>query len=560
MRLRSHVVSSVLSAILLAAIASLILSACGSGAVDTGGPSQGGALTVVPSPKGPWIENFNPLVSGNTSLPGTQGMVYETLLYFNRLDGSIHPWLASEYRWASDGASVTFTLRPGVMWSDGQPLTSDDVVFTLELSKRYPALDLNSLWKTIRSVSNPDPRTVIVTFTHPASPMLWYIAGQTYIAPKHIWQGIADPTMAVNDHPVGTGPFTLKSFNAQLYVLARNPRYWQDGKPYISELRYPAYTSNTTANLMLSEGAVDWTGLFMPRIDQTYVRLDPAHHHYWFPPTSVVMLYLNTAKAPFNQVAVRQAISSAIDRRAISLTAEQGYEPVAHPTGLVLPIEQQYLDAQYANAAYAVDIAKTARLLQQAGFHKGPDGVFIDAAGKRLAFDISVPTGWTDWITACQIMAHNLSAAGMDVQVNAVSFNQYISGLTQGAFDTAISWTNTGPTPYFLYSALLSSANTAPVGQQATSNFERWSDSATDELLAQYAGSIDPKAQQSALAGLERIMVEQAPSIPLVYGATWYEYNTSRFVGWPDQAHPYASPAPYGATDAAIVAMNVHKA
>jgi peptide/nickel transport system substrate-binding protein len=97
-------------------------------------------------------------------------------------------------------------------------------------------------------------------------------------------------------------------------------------------------------------------------------------------------------------------------------------------------------------------------------------------------------------------------------------------------------------------------------GRQATSNFERWSDAATDKLLAQYAGSIDPKVQQSALAGLERIMVEQTPSIPLVYGATWYEYNTSRFVGWPDQAHPYAAPTPYGATDAAIVAMNVHKA
>ncbi len=359
-RVRSRVASRVLSAVLLAAIASLTLSACSSGGADTGASSQGGALTMAPSPKGPWVENFNPLVSGNTSLPGAQGMIYETLLYFNRLDGSIHPWLASDYHWASDGTSVTFTLRPGVMWSDGTPLTSDDVVYTLKLAKRYPALDLNSLWKTIRSVSNPDPRTVVVTFTHPASPMLWYIAGQTYIVPKHIWQSVGDPTMVVNDHPVGTGPFVLKSFNAQLYVLARNPHYWQPGKPYIAELRYPAYTSNATADLMLSEGAIDWTGLFTPKIDQTFVQLDPAHNHYWFPPTSVVMLYLNTAKAPFNQVAVRQAISSAIDRQQISQTAEDGYEPVANPTGLVLPIEQQYMDAQYAHDAYSVDIAQDA--------------------------------------------------------------------------------------------------------------------------------------------------------------------------------------------------------
>src|SRR5262249_33004525 len=191
-------------------------------------------------------ENFNPLVSGDTSLPGTHGMIYETLLYFNRLDGSVQPWLASDYRWASDGTSVTFTLRPGVTWSDGKPFTSDDVVFTFNLAKQYPALDLNSLWKSIKSVSNPDAQTVVITFTHPASPMLWYVGGQTYIVPKHIWQGVGDPTMTMNEHPVGTGPFVLKSFNAQLYVLGRNPHYWQDGKPSISELPYPALTSNAT--------------------------------------------------------------------------------------------------------------------------------------------------------------------------------------------------------------------------------------------------------------------------------------------------------------------------
>src|SRR5262249_51877869 len=156
-------------------------------------------------------ENFNPLNSGNNSLPGTQGMIYETLLYFNRLDGSVHPWLASNYQWASDGSSVTFTLRPDVTWSDGQPLTSDDVVYSFNISKQYPALDLNSLWKTIRSVSNPDAHTVVVTFSHPASPMLWYVGGQTYIIPKHIWQRVGDPTMSTNDHPVGTGPFLLTS-------------------------------------------------------------------------------------------------------------------------------------------------------------------------------------------------------------------------------------------------------------------------------------------------------------------------------------------------------------
>jgi peptide/nickel transport system substrate-binding protein len=342
-------------------------------------------------------------------------------------------------------------------------------------------------------------------------------------------------------------------------VLARNAHYWQPGRPYVDQLRYPAYTSNTGADLLLSEGQVDWTGLFTPNIRQTYVNRDPAHNHYWFPPADVVMLYLNTAKAPFDQVAVRQAISAAIDREQINTTAEVGYEPVANPTGLILPNEAKYLSGQYAGSAFSRNTTQTATLLEKAGFHKGADGVYADARGNRLAFKLNVVSGWTDWVTACQIMASNLKAAGMDVSVNAVSFNQYISGLSQGTYDTAISWTNTGPTPYFLYNSLLNSSNSAPLGAQATSNFERWSDAKTDRLLAQYAGTIDPKVQQQALDGLQQVMVEQVPSIPLVYGATWYEYSTSQFVGWPDQAHPYAVPAPYSAPDAEQVALNIHR-
>ena len=552
---------------LAAALTSLLVvlvlgaSACapGIGGTSSSSVSRGGSVTLVPSPKGPWTINFNPLISGNNNLPGTQGMIYETLLYFNRMDGTVHPWLASKYAWSSDATSLTFTLRPDVKWSDGKPFTSADVLFTLNLSKQYPALDLNSTWQVVKSVEAPDAHTVVITFKQPASPMLWYLAGQTYIVPQHIWQGMGDPTMTTNDHPVGTGPFVLKSFNSQLYVLGRNPHYWQAGKPYINELRYPAYTSNTGADMLLSQGQVDWTGIFTPDIQKTYVKLDPANNHYWFPPANIVMLYLNTAKYPFDQVPVRQAISTAIDREQISKTAEVGYEAVANPTGLILPNESQYLHGQYTVLKYQRDVARTAALLEKAGFHKGADGIYVDARGNRLSFKLNVVSGWTDWVTASQIMASNLKAAGMDVSVNAMSFNQYISALSQGTFDTSISWTSTGPTPYFLFNSLLNSSNTAAVGGQATSNFERWSDPTTDRLLAQYASSIDPKVQQEALNGLQTIMVNQVPSIPLVYGATWAEYSTTRFVGWPDQKNPYAVPAPYSAPDAEMVALNIHQ-
>ncbi|HLZ20605.1 MAG TPA: ABC transporter substrate-binding protein [Ktedonobacterales bacterium] len=544
--------------LLLSATALVIaVAGCGTSSASSGNKSNS-VINIVCSPKGSWTSNFNPFAGGVNC--GAQGMIYETLLFFNREDGSVKPWLASKYSWNSDGTTVTFNLQQGVKWSDGQAFTSNDVVFTLNLLHRYPALDSGALWQAITNVANPDANTVTVTFAKPAGPLLWYLAGQTYIVPQHLWSSV-DPTTYTNDKPVGTGPFVLKSFSPQLYVLDKNTSYWQAGKPAISEIRYPAYTSNTSADLLLSSGQVDWTGLFTPNIDKTFVQRDSAHNHYWFPPANVVMLYVNTAKAPYNQVAVRQALSAAIDRTDISNTAESTYEPVASPTALVLPANKQFLSSDYANTTFgAADPAKADQLLQSAGFTKGSDGIYASANGKKLSFQINVVTGWTDWVTACQIMAKNFQAAGIDATVNALSFNQYFSALQQGSFDTAISWTNAGPTPYYLYASLLLGANSAPIGKQAASNFERWTDPATDTLLNQYANTTDQATQQQAIYGIEKIMVEQMPSIPLVEGATWYEYSTTHVTGWPDQSNPYAMPSPYTAPDNEIVVLNLKPA
>jgi peptide/nickel transport system substrate-binding protein len=237
--------------------------------------------------------------------------------------------------------------------------------------------------------------------------------------------------------------------------------------------------------------------------------------------------------------------------------AESGYEPVAHPTALVLPANQSFLSSDYASNAFSIDTAKAASLLEGAGFTKGSDGIYADKSGKKLEFGINVVTGWTDWVTNCQIMAKNLTDLGMKVTVNSLSFDAYVAARDGGTFDASISWTNPGPTPYFLYNSLLSSANTAPVGKNAPSNWERWQDQQTDQLLNQYATSTDKDTQQKALNGLQKIMVEQLPAIPLVYGATWYEYSSARFTGWPDEKNTYAVPSPYTFPDAEIVILNL---
>lgn len=549
---RSRLGSQCLAVLLML---TLVLAACG-GTSKVHHHNPNPSLTIVANTSGDLVRNFNPY-SPNVTY-GSQGTIYETLLFFNRVDNSIKPWLASAYQFSSDAKTMTFTLRTDVKWADGQPFTSDDVVFTLNLLKKYPAMDVNSVWPFIQSVTAPDTQTVTVQLSTPFSPILWYIGGQTWILPKHLWSSVGDASAYADPDPIGTGPYTLKSFTPQLEVLGKNPQFWQPGKPEVSELRFPAYNSNTSAELVLHSGGLDWAGLYTPDIQKTYIARDPQHNHYWFPPSDIVMLYLNLAKPPFNQLAIRQAISDAIDRDQIYKIAESGYEPVASPTGLVLPGNQSFLAPEYANTKFAVDTTAATQVLEAAGYTKGSDGIYADKSGKKLSFSLDVVTGYTDWITACQIIASNLKAVGINVNVNTIAYDAYYNALQVGSYDMAISWTNPGPSPYYIYASLLRSDNSAPVGQAANSNFERWLDPTTDKLLQDYAATTDATKQQADMAGIEKIMVEQLPSVPLTNEPYWYEYSTSRFTGWPDQQHAYAEPSPYTYPDSEIVILNLH--
>jgi peptide/nickel transport system substrate-binding protein len=542
----------------LLVLLALLLVACGGSNTTTHKSAKKTSLTLLAQQEGAYPRNFNPY--NPSAISGTQGMIYETLLAYNRLDGSIKPWLAESYTLAPDAKSITFHLRQNVQWSDGQPFTSDDVVFTVNLLKKYSAMDLAGIGSFVKGITAPDTHTVQVTLDRAYNPALWYLGGQTFILSRHGWSSLkGDGSQYADPNPIGTGPFIVKSFSPQLVVLSKNPKYWQPGKPEVTELRIPAFDSNTSAELALQKGQIDWTNLFIPDIQKTYVNADKEHNHYWFPASDVVMLFLNLKKYPFNLLPVRQAISSAIDRSQLNTVGESGYEPAAHPTGL-LPFNNDYMAPQYADLKFTQDTAKAASLLEGAGFKKNSDGVYADKNGKRLAFTLNTVSGYTDWITDCQLMARELQSAGIKVNINTMDFDAYNNALLTGAYDMAMLWTNPGPTPYYLYDAMLRSSNSAPIGQQATSNYERWIDPATDKLLDQYASATDPAIQKQAIMGIEKIMVEQLPSIPLTDEPYWYQYNTSKFVGWPDEQHPYAAPGTAVYPDIEYVVLNLHPA
>ncbi len=539
----------------------IVLAACGgsNSTTQVKRPAHPNSLTMLANQQDAYTQNFNPYNTASV-ISGTQGLIYETLLYVNRLDGSVKPWLASSYELASDAQSITFHLRQGVTWSDGQPFTSDDVVFTLNLILKNPSIDLTGIGAAVKNVNAPDANTVIVKLSKPFNPIVWILGGQVFILPKHTWSSVkGDPSQYADAHPVGTGPYIVKSFTPQLVDLVKNPKFWQPGKPQVDEVKIPAYSSNDSAQLALQKGQIDWTNLFVPNLDKTYVALDKQHYHYWFPSSDDVMLYLNLTKAPFNDLQVRKAISLALNRDTISKLGEAGYEPPANPTGLVGESIKTYTAPQYATMQFTQNTAQADQTLESDGWTRGADG-FYTRNGKQLAFSIIVVSGYTDYVADCQVMVKDLRSAGINATVNAMSNDAFTSALENGQYDTGILWTNPGPTPYYIYDGLLRSTNSAPVGQSAPSNYERWMDPATDKLLDQYASSTDAQVQRQALEGLQQIMVEQLPSIPLTAEPYWYEYSTTKFVGWPNEQHPYAAPGTAEYPDIEIVLLNLQPA
>src|SRR6202158_1682733 len=206
-----------MTVISLLLLLSVVLAACGGSNSTTTQKRHlhPNSLTMLANQQDAYPQNFNPYSPGVIS--GTQGLIYETLLYVNRLDGSVKPWLASSYELASDAQSITFHMRQGVTWSDGQPLTSDDVVFTLNLILKNPSIDLTGIGAAVKDVSAPDANTVKVTLSKPFNPIVWILGGQIFILPKHTWSSVkGDPSHYADANPVGTGPYIVKSFTPQL--------------------------------------------------------------------------------------------------------------------------------------------------------------------------------------------------------------------------------------------------------------------------------------------------------------------------------------------------------
>jgi peptide/nickel transport system substrate-binding protein len=573
-----------LNCVIALAVASMLLVGCGGGSSKTasnaantsagtaskatGTPANtgkvGGKLVIDNESGSTWTCQFNPF---NPAVELTSfAFVYEPLQYVNILQSTKPPvpWLATSSNWSNGFKTLTFTIRKGATWNDGKPFSAADVVYTFNAMKSDKAIDVNALWKAdggpLTSVTQKGSDQVEFNFATASQPYFYFVANLTPIVAKHIYSAQDQSKLHSfpDKQPVGTGPYTVANCAPQNIKYTRNAHYWQSTPnkpvPQIQEVDYPAFLSNTSANLFLSNGQAQWGGQYIPNIDTFYVKKDPAHRHYWFAPVLNVSLFPNLENPALKQLPVRQAISMGVNKKLVSQLGESGYQQPANQSGVITPTFQSWVDTSLAQPAY--NPSKAEQVLKSAGFTKGSDGIYKDKSGNKLSFTVKTISGYSDWDASLQIIKQQLKKIGIDITVQDENSGPYTTDLENGKFELAYAGSGgpaaaPGPSPYYELRGLLFSGN---IG---STNFERYKSSSTDALFNQYAGATQAQ-QVQIMHQVQKVMLNEVPFIPMTEGVNWYQYDTSHIGGWVTEKNPYAQASPYSFPDNAVVLTHLY--
>ncbi|MFC4454076.1 ABC transporter substrate-binding protein [Deinococcus sonorensis] len=503
-------------------------------------------------------QNLNPFAPGDQHLLPTNSVIYESLYYVNALNGKATPVLGTKYSWSKDNKTLTFTTRDGVKWSDGQAFSAQDVAFTFNYIKQYPAIDTSGLWKSgLSSVKATNNNTVVFTFSAPNTPIFQYVANQM-IVPQHIWSTIKDPVTETNAKPVGTGPFVFDAYSQQALRVLKNPNYWMKGQPYIDAIVWTATNSNDAALLKLLKGEADYGYIGISDPKGEYASKGPNYSYFW-PVTGDNYLYYNTAKAPFNDPAFRRAVSQAINTADVAQKAYAGAAQPANSSGVIPAQQQQWLPASAKSLQVKFDPAAADAALTKAGYKKNAQGVRLGKDGKPLpTYKILVGAGWTDFITMGQVISENLKKVGISTQIDQQAWSSYSGGFQGGTYDMGISWGwGGGPNPYYLYYQSFAPDFSAPVGKTAASNLSRYTNPVVTKALASFRATSDPAQQKQLMGTVISTVMKDMPWMPLTDRLNFALFNTSRFTGFPSNENPYNDGSPDDQLGARLMYLNV---
>ncbi len=531
------------------------LTAVGAGAGPQGQAAVPRADTLYTSGKqwGPYT-NFNPLRPDSST--GTIGFLYEPLFRYDPLKDRFIPWLASSGKWVGRNKYVV-TVRKGVTWSNGRPLTAADVKFTYETQK-YKGAQYGTMWKT--GLTRITTKGRVVTFHFSGTPTYQEWDTNRYsiaIVPKHIWQGYT-PTQIVSGNTssrsklVGTGPFTYGGGAGGSQTLQWNRRNgWWATKAY--GMRMPMKhivdihnTSNTASLQNFLQNKIDLSNNFFPGINRhvggrvgTYYKRAP-----YMLAANTAWLIPNTQKKPLNDPAFRRALAESINVNRIVVADYGNIVSKASPTGLAPQWAKWVNQAQVKKLGFSYSIARAKSRLAAAGYRdRNGDGYVEDKDGSSINLRLIVPKGWSDWETAIQIIADSSKDAGIKISPAYPDFDALVDERNTGKFELVINndraFANT-PYSYYDYVYRLPLLST-----QTAANFSRYS-SPQAWSLAQKLNKIpstDVKRAKGIHTQIQKLFLQQLPAIPLWYNGMWAQYNTTYWTNFPTSTGNQATPS-----------------
>jgi peptide/nickel transport system substrate-binding protein len=489
-----------------------LLTACGSGA----GAGRAADLTHLKWGVPGGVETISPNIFTAVGVTIAH-MGLEALLQLNAR-GEIEPWLAERFV-NRDNREFVLTLREGVKWSDGTPLTVEDVLFQFEYNLREKAQPIYGYYPAfgVTDVEQTGPREITVRATRPntripatvlASQASWLV--QPTFLRRYGYDKMGSPAAL----PIGTGPYVFEQFVPQSSItLRRNEHYWAwDRLKLVPEtIEVTIFEESSTRVLAARTGEISGSHVVTPDELPQYRAL-PGYSTYSVPDLTTWFFALNNTVAPFDDLHARRAMAYALDRSGIAEAVWGGYATPA--TAFAPPqvwrglLPDDEVRALYASIpSYEFDLTRAADELAQS---RTPNG-----------FTLSVLTSeaQSDMAKVAQIYARDLAKIGITLKVKPVSENQYFEPLFNNNFNDPNYIISIGITsmdaldPIPALDDYYSSRNV----REGLTNFSHYVDTRFDALLERQATTTDPHVRGKAMAEIIRIASEASPYVSIVW-------------------------------------------
>ena len=468
------------------------------------GPQRGGHVKL-PSNEPRYT---NPILETRFAVAG--GLIFEGLL---GVDAKLDPAyrLAESYKFSDDGRVITFKLRPGAVWSDGEKVTSEDVKFTFDAVRNTTAA---TLWKgymaPVIKLETPDDATVVVTYAEPYAPAL--VTWTMPILPKHVYGGGDLLQSPGNSAPIGSGPFKLTRWEqGKRMLLEANDKWWY-GRPNLDSIELVFGIGDGEMMDSLRKGVIDWAPI---RDVDDWQAAQAGDFRADYEESDVVepvirLIAWNTQKPPLDDKRVRQALTLGMNRPRVidDVMLGQAQE-------LSGPFFPSMFGADPSIAPWPFDLDKAKALLA--------DAKVAGDKAKRVPLDIIAIESQGGPITnqTFAIFKHDLEQLGFDAKLELLPAREYFDRLAKRDYDgDYFGWLPDipDPDPY----ALLHSSQISTGGP----NYAAYANKDVDQLLEQARHTADKAQRKQLYAKIHKIVADELPYTPLY--APYGHYAWSR--------------------------------